>query len=85
MIVPSFTALLGRAATDLLRRLRPVQALRIALAHALLQLGILLLQPRAFSDTWPQNLIPALQTLDMIPPRHELCNIFPTFVTATNF
>ena len=63
MVVPAFAALLADAPRELLRNLGPL--LSAQLADELDDLGILLRRPRAFDELGVENLLPAVQALDV--------------------
>ena len=63
VVDPAFAALLADAALELLRNLGPL--LSAQLADELDDLGILLRRPRAFDELGVENLLPAVQALDV--------------------
>ena len=63
VVVPALAALLADAARELLRNLGPL--LSAQLADELDDLGILLRRPRAFDELGVENLLPAVQALDV--------------------
>ena len=63
MVVPALAALLADAARELLRNLGPL--LSAQLADEFDDLGILLRRPRAFDELGVENLLPAVQALDV--------------------
>ena len=63
VVVPALAALLADAPRKLLRNLGPL--LSAQLADELDDLGILLRRPRAFDELGVENLLPAVQALDV--------------------
>jgi len=79
MIMPAFTTLFSNATLKLLSYLGPL--LGSFDSHQLHNLAVLLLSPGAFNQTWVQNFLPSMKTLNIISIIKTCCNFLPVSCT----